>query len=45
MQKFLKNLRSFLLCAAVMIAGGLALVAVGTYGDYARHDRAAHHAE
>lgn len=41
--KFKKKLRDFLVITAFFVAGGATLVGVGIYGDYARHDRAAHH--
>jgi hypothetical protein len=40
-----KKIRDFVIVTVVLVGGGLSLVAVGTYGDYARHDRAAHHQE
>lgn len=43
MNKFLKKLRDITVITLVFVLGGAALVIVGTYGDYARHDRIAHH--
>lgn len=43
MNKQLKKLRDIAVITLVLVAGGAALVVVGTYGDYARHERAALH--
>jgi hypothetical protein len=44
-KQFKKKIRDFLIVTACLVGGGLSLVVVGTYGDYARHDRIAHHQE
>jgi hypothetical protein len=43
MNKSLKKIRDIAVITLVLVMGGGALVVVGTYGDYARHDRIAHH--
>ena len=43
MSKFLKKVRHAAIITAFFVGGGAALVVVGTYGDYARHERAASH--
>jgi len=40
-----KKIRDFIVITLFLVGGGLSLVAVGTYGDYARHDRITHHQE
>lgn len=43
MNKTLKKMRDVAIITLVLVAGGAALVVVGTYGDYARHERIANH--
>lgn len=43
MNKTLKKARDLALITLVFFLGGAALVVVGTYGDYARHERVAKH--